>query len=41
MKKVLSVALASAMVLGMGANAFAISNSTASNDNADSPTYFK
>ena len=28
MKKVLSVALASAMVLGMGANAFATSNLT-------------
>ena len=32
MKKVLSVALASAMVLGMGANAFAIQYSTGSND---------
>ena len=35
MKKVLSVALASAMVLGMGANAFAISYSTGSNNEAD------
>ena len=41
MKKVLSVALASAMVLGMGANAFAISYSTGSNDKADWPTDFK
>lgn len=41
MKKVLSVALASAMVLGMGANAFAISYSTGSNDKADWPDNFK
>ena len=41
MKKVLSVALASAMVLGMGANAFAISYSTGSNDEADWPTDFQ
>lgn len=41
MKKVLSVALASAMVLGMGANAFAISYSTGSNDKADWPENFK
>ena len=41
MKKVLSVALASAMVLGMGANAFAISYSTGSNDKADWPEDFK
>lgn len=41
MKKVLSVALASAMVLGMGANAFAISYSTGSNDKADWPSNFK
>ena len=41
MKKVLSVALASAMVLGMGANAFAISYSTGSNDKADWPINFK
>ena len=38
MKKVLSVALASAMVLGMGANAFAISYSTGSKDEADWPS---
>ena len=36
MKKVLSVAMASAMVLGMGANAFAISYSTGSNEKAQS-----
>lgn len=41
MKKVLSVALASAMVLGMGANAFAISYSTGSNDEADWPSKFQ
>ena len=41
MKKVLSVALASAMVLGMGANAFAISYSTGSDDKADWPDNFK
>ena len=41
MKKVLSVALASAMVLGMGANAFAIQYSTGSNDKADWPSNFK
>ena len=41
MKKVLSVALASAMVLGMGANAFAISYSTGSNDEADWPDNFQ
>lgn len=41
MKKVLSVALASAMVLGMGANAFAISYSTGSNNEADWPTDFQ
>ncbi len=41
MKKVLSVALASAMVLGMGANAFAISYSTGSNQEADWPADFK
>ena len=41
MKKVLSVALASAMVLGMGANAFAISYSTGSNDEADWPSNFQ
>ena len=41
MKKVLSVALASAMVLGMGANAFAISYSTGTNDEADWPTDFQ
>ena len=41
MKKVLSVALASAMVLGMGANAFAISYSTGSNEKADWPDDFK
>ena len=41
MKKVLSVALASAMVLGMGANAFAIQYSTGSNEKADWPSNFK
>ena len=41
MKKVLSVALASAMVLGMGANAFAISYSTGSNEKADWPEKFQ
>ncbi len=41
MKKVLSVALASAMVLGMGANAFAISYSTGSNQKADWPDNFQ
>ena len=40
MKKVLSVAMASAMVLGMGANAFAISYSSGSNDKADWPKNF-
>ena len=41
MKKVLSVAMASAMVLGMGANAFAISYSTGSNEKADWPDNFQ
>ena len=41
MKKVLSVAMASAMVLGMGANAFAIQYSTGSNDEADWPDNFQ
>ena len=41
MKKVLSVALASAMVLGMGANAFAISYSTGSSNEADWPDEFQ
>ncbi|WP_419170114.1 hypothetical protein [Negativibacillus massiliensis] len=41
MKKVLSVALASAMVLGMGANAFAIQYSTGSSEKADWPKDFK
>ena len=41
MKKVLSVALASAMVLGMGANAFAITYNTSTNDEADWPTDFQ
>ena len=41
MKKVLSVALASAMALGMGANAFAITYNTGSNDTADWPSSFK
>ena len=41
MKKVLSVALASAMVLGMGANAFAITYNTSTNDEADWPSNFQ
>ena len=41
MKKVLSVASASAMVLGMGANAFAISYSTGTNSEADWPKDFQ
>lgn len=41
MKKVLSVAMASAMVLGMGANAFAIQYSTGSNDTASWPKGFQ
>ena len=41
MKKVLSVAMASAMVLGMGANAFAITYNTGSNEKADWPTDFQ
>ena len=41
MKKVLSVALASAMVLGMGANAFAIQYNSGSNDKADWPENFQ
>ena len=41
MKKVLSVAMASAMVLGMGANAFAISYSSGSNNTADWPKNFQ
>lgn len=41
MKKVLSVAMASAMVLGMGANAFAITYNSGSNDKADWPTDFQ
>lgn len=41
MKKVLSVAMASAMVLGMGANAFAIQYSTGSNEEAAWPSDFK
>ena len=40
MKKVLSVAMASAMVLGMGANAFAITYNTGSNETAEWPTGF-
>ena len=40
MKKVLSVAMASAMVLGMGANAFAITYNSGSNDKADWPDNF-
>ena len=40
MKKVLSVAMASAMVLGMGANAFAIQYSTGSNETASWPKNF-
>ena len=41
MKKVLSVAMASAMVLGMGANAFAITYNTGSNEKADWPKNFQ
>ena len=41
MKKVLSVAMASAMVLGMGANAFAIQYSSGSNDKAEWPENFR
>ena len=41
MKKVLSVAMASAMVLGMGANAFAIQYNTSSNDTAKWPKNFR
>lgn len=41
MKKVLSVAMASAMVLGMGANAFAIQYNTSSNDTASWPKNFR
>ena len=41
MKKVLSVAMASAMVLGMGANAFAITYNSGSNDKADWPEKFQ
>ena len=41
MKKVLSVALASAMVLGMGVSSFAITYSTGSNDEADWPKNFQ
>ena len=41
MKKVLSVALASAMVLGMGANAFAISYNSSTNDEASWPKNFR
>ena len=41
MKKVLSVAMASAMVLGMGANAFAIQYSTNTNDTASWPKNFR
>ena len=41
MKKVLSVAMASAMVLGMGANAFAISYSSGSSNKADWPKNFQ
>ena len=41
MKKVLSVAMASAMVLGMGANAFAIQYSTGSSEKADWPKNFQ
>ena len=41
MKKVLSVAMASAMVLGMGANAFAITYNSGSNDKADWPSNFQ
>ena len=41
MKKVLSVAMASAMVLGMGANAFAITYNSGSSNTADWPTNFQ
>lgn len=41
MKKVLSVTMASAMVLGMGANAFAVKYDTSSNDTASWPTDFR
>ena len=41
MKKVLSVAMASAMVLGMGANAFAIQYSSGSSDTAAWPAGFQ
>ena len=41
MKKVLSVALASAMVLGMGVSSFASTYSTGSNDEADWPKNFQ
>ena len=41
MKKVLSVALASAMVLGMGVSSFAITYNTSTNDEADWPKNFK
>ena len=41
MKKVLSVAMASAMVLGMGANAFAITYNSGSNDTASWPKGFE
>ena len=41
MKKVLSVALASAMVLGMGANAFAITYNSGSSNKADWPKNFQ
>lgn len=41
MKKVLSVAMASAMVLGMGANAFAIQYNTSSSDTAAWPKNFQ
>ena len=40
MKKVLSVALASAMVLGMGVSSFAISYNSGSNNEADWPENF-
>ena len=41
MKKVLSVALASAMVLGMGVSSFAISYNSGSNNEADWPENFR
>ena len=41
MKKVLSVALASAMVLGMGVSSFAITYNTSTNDEADWPKNFQ